>query len=535
MGAQAFSSQKRWVPARADAQDNPKLFPKWTTFRQYEQVASPGEGGIFLRAAPLYTNNMYVKRGPWKMTPHPCLQVTGAEWPFVNTTLGMNTWTVFGVTPADTGRTTCYMDRGVLQYDDAFDIHALAGSQEWVKSFTAKIRAEPKLQALPARDQNRTFLEHFEAWQNSSLTHRVAKVVSTLNKTGLVAAWGDLSACLRPFPLPPNVFEHCFKLWTDTLTLGIALQVPEVAAKFENMTRGFPKGVASQLKASLVPPATCPAWQCLGMLFGPQPANAQLRVVWLQTSTHFRPDWNYKRMAAFWQHWEDFIRQELKDAPVGFASGWFHSYWFLTVDLQYWMHFSALESAALAMLLAFLVLLGATRSFTLTVQAVWCIGAILGWVLAILVLMGWSLGVLESMCMSIAVGVCVDFICHHAHSYQHSGLPTNDEKVLHSLSEMGISVWSAAATTLIASLVLWTQSELVFFEEFGAFLTICMLVSVSVALTYFHSVIAIGGNRDAEVRQWLHGRCGRGAAAGTEAVAPAPGGALSEPLTAPRE
>ena len=54
MGAQAFNSQKRRVPARADAQDNPKLFPKWTTFRQYEQVASPGEGGIFLRAAPLY-------------------------------------------------------------------------------------------------------------------------------------------------------------------------------------------------------------------------------------------------------------------------------------------------------------------------------------------------------------------------------------------------------------------------------------------------------------------------------------------------
>lgn len=99
------------------------------------------------------------------------------------------------------------------------------------------------------------------------------------------------------------------------------------------------------------------------------------------------------------QHWENFVSDELTHAPDGFNGGWFHSYWFLTVDLQYWMHFSALESAGLAMLLAFLVLLLATKSFTLTVQAVWSIVVIIGWVLGILVLMGWSLGVLESMCM----------------------------------------------------------------------------------------------------------------------------------------
>lgn len=68
-------------------------------------------------------------------------------------------------------------------------------------------------------------------------------------------------------------------------------------------------------------------------------------------------------------------------------------------------------------------------------------------------------------------------------SYQHSGKPTAAEKVIHSLSEMGISVWSAAATTLIASLVLWRCSTLVFFNEFGAFLTVCMLVSVLTSLS----------------------------------------------------
>ena len=49
-------------------------------------------------------------------------------------------------------------------------------------------------------------------------------------------------------------------------------------------------------------------------------------------------------------------------------------------------------------------------------RSVWKQVFVVGW----LVWLGWRLGVLESMCMAISVGICVDFICHCAHAYSHA-------------------------------------------------------------------------------------------------------------------
>ena len=248
------------------AQENPQLFPQWTTFRQYTNV-------------------------------------TGVHWPFVNTTLGMNVWTVFGVTPDDTGRSECYMDRGQLQYDSSFNIYSLANAQDWLIDFTKKIRTTPVLRALPAKDQNHTFLEHFVDWQNSPLTKIVLTIINNTK----------YKKCMDPLPLPTTAFVDCFRLWTNFLGVGAVLGLQRQAAggsatnanltekwaKF-NLT-GLPHNVTAQLERSLIPPASCPGWQCLGMQFGPRPANTELKAVWIQTSTTFHPDWKYKRMNEFWQ------------------------------------------------------------------------------------------------------------------------------------------------------------------------------------------------------------------------------------------
>jgi multidrug efflux pump subunit AcrB len=95
--------------------------------------------------------------------------------------------------------------------------------------------------------------------------------------------------------------------------------------------------------------------------------------------------------------------------------------------------------------------------------------------------------------MAISVGICVDFICHHAHAYSHCDSNSRKDRITHSLVEMGISVVSAAVTTFTAAAILLVFTTVTFFQKFGVFLAVCMICSVVVALVYFHALLAIAG------------------------------------------
>lgn len=182
-------------------------------------------------------------------------------------------------------------------------------------------------------------------------------------------------------------------------------------------------------------------------------------------------------------------------APAGFKTGWFHAPWFVTTDLQATMVVAALESGAIAVLLAGVCLAAATRSVRMTALALVAIFSTLVLVVGWLVALGWSLGVLESMCMAISVGICVDFICHAAHAYSHAPYTalSRADCTQHALTEMGVSIFSAFATTFTAAVVLLLATTVVFFTEFGVFLAICMVCSVTVSLVYFPALLALAG------------------------------------------
>ena len=183
-------------------------------------------------------------------------------------------------------------------------------------------------------------------------------------------------------------------------------------------------------------------------------------------------------------------------APAGLQNGWFHAPWFITTDLQQTMVTAALESGAIAVVLAFGCLLSATRSLLMSTIALGAIVSTLVLVIGWLVALGWKLGVLESMCMAISVGICVDFICHCAHAYSHApaaAAAIRSHRVTHALAEMGVSIVSAAVTTFTAAMVLALFTTVVFFTEFGVFLAVCMGCSVTVALAYFPAMLALVG------------------------------------------
>ena len=238
--------------------------------------------------------------------------------------------------------------------------------------------------------------------------------------------------------------------------------------------------------------------------------------------------WNYPVRKRQWDSIAAVFDKHAKTAPAGWGEGFFFSWGFIGLDMEESLVFSCVESGSIAIVLAFCTLLCFTKDLLMSLIASISILVTLILVIGWLVAIGWSLGVLESMCIAISVGICVDFICHHAHAYDHAkgtggNDPTREERITHSLVEMGITVVSAAATTGTAAVILLVFTTVTFFTEFGVFLAICMACSITVALVYFHALLAIvgplGPKRSlAEQCRALVDRARGGGGAGAEAV-----------------
>lgn len=128
----------------------------------------------------------------------------------------------------------------------------------------------------------------------------------------------------------------------------------------------------------------------------------------------------------------------------------------------------ALGGIACAIALAYVVLMIATNNIITSSLAIATICSVCICVLGSMVFAGWELGNIESICLTILAGFCVDYIVHLAHSYMESPDKAREMRVRYSVGHMGISVLSGALTSLGAALLLFFCT-LQFFSSFGTF------------------------------------------------------------------
>eukprot|EP00055_Hartaetosiga_balthica_P007536 m.26034 g.26034 ORF g.26034 m.26034 type:complete len:1057 (-) comp5820_c2_seq1:163-3333(-) len=164
------------------------------------------------------------------------------------------------------------------------------------------------------------------------------------------------------------------------------------------------------------------------------------------------------------------------------------------IDLQ--LETSLLNAAILgigaSMALSFVIILLMTHDFWLSLL---CISSIFGVVVTILgfiVMIGWSLSLIESLCLTILVGLSVDYVIHLAHVFQISHCTERPEKVRHALVVMGISVLSAGITTFLSSFILFF-SYIIFFFKFGLFIAFTIFFSCLWAFGFFMALVAVMG------------------------------------------
>ena len=123
---------------------------------------------------------------------------------------------------------------------------------------------------------------------------------------------------------------------------------------------------------------------------------------------------------------------------------------------------------------------------TLTIAMVTC------GVLALISVVGWSLGILESLNLTLIVGLAVDYVVHLAEGYMALEDEDRVTRVKYTLGHVGISVFSGACTTLGASIFM-LAAKILFFSQFGIFIFCTIAFSILYALFFFTTVLALIG------------------------------------------
>jgi len=140
---------------------------------------------------------------------------------------------------------------------------------------------------------------------------------------------------------------------------------------------------------------------------------------------------------------------------------------------------------------------------------------------------GWKVNVIESIDISIAGGMAVDYVLHMAHAYNHQNPRwSSEDRVRAAMGSMGVSVLSGMVTTFGACCALYA-CQLLWFRRFGIFITMLIVTSFAVSTFAMMAALAEFGPRDGAgdfdlARPFRRPRAGAAAAAAPGKTAPAP-------------
>lgn len=152
----------------------------------------------------------------------------------------------------------------------------------------------------------------------------------------------------------------------------------------------------------------------------------------------------------------------------------------------------AVQGVAIGLCLALPVLVFTTCNWIIGLLAALTISLITNAVVGLIPMLGWKLGVMESLNLTLVVGLAVDYCVHLADGYVRSKKTKRVDRVRDMLKTVGVSVLSGACTTLGASAFM-LGSQIIFFFQFGIFMFCTVGFSIIFALGFFTVMVGLIG------------------------------------------
>ncbi|XP_028410313.1 protein dispatched homolog 1-like [Dendronephthya gigantea] len=344
---------------------------------------------------------------------------------------------IWGIKAADSGNQFDPYDMGELNWDSEFDIASKEG-QKWMKLFLPRLKEQPFF-AKEQKLGKRCFIEDFFNYMDRDCTK---------NNTICCKA--------SKFPYAPSTFSECM------LRMQCE-RIKEIQFSSHSITDGAP-------------------------LFD---TEGQLRAISLKFDSNVAFTWSYDPADSFWKEAERWSLKEFNKAPSS-TNGWFISE-LQFYDLQKSLSEGTFLSIGISLAIAFGVMLLTTRNVYISVFAILTITCALGVTVGTLVLMGWKLNILESITLSVSVGLSVDFALHYGVAYVLAvDKDQRRSRVFFSMTGMSSAITMAAFTTFVTGAIA-SQSNVLSYIQLGQFLMIIMSVSWVYATFFFQALCSVWG------------------------------------------
>ncbi|XP_048586326.1 protein dispatched homolog 3 [Nematostella vectensis] len=216
--------------------------------------------------------------------------------------------------------------------------------------------------------------------------------------------------------------------------------------------------------------------------------------------------------------WEDFVTKEMATFPPTCKNA------FQTTPLPpfawHWMKVqrvlveNATRGILISLCLTFPILLLMLGNWAVALLCILTISCITVGVIGFITMFGWKLGVLESLNLTLVVGLAVDYVVHLADCYVNCPSACRLDRVKFTLGHVGISVISGACTTLGAAMFMFA-AKILFFFQFGAFIFCTIGLSLLFSLFLFTILLGLVGPQGSfgslapfyeYIKDWMRGK-----------------------------
>lgn len=225
--------------------------------------------------------------------------------------------------------------------------------------------------------------------------------------------------------------------------------------------------------------------------------NNRIKGYVVRVDTNMRFSLSYSVMDSNYKQTEAFLKGALATAPAQMNNAFFaieQSFFALFYDLQRGIALGTFYSIGISLGIAFLVMFLATRNVLVTLYAVVNIGCVILCTIALIVLLGWDLNILESITVSLGIGLSIDFTIHYGVAYSLSEHSDSKSRTRDAFARVGGAVAMSALTTFVAGAAMLPSHVLAYYK-LGTFLMIIMAFSWAYSTFLFQSLCRIVGPR----------------------------------------
>ena len=367
---------------------------------------------------------------------------------------GMPLSALWGIGDSDTGNQMDPDSIGDLEFDTTFNLSD-PEAQTWMLNFCLSLK-NSSIAAQKYMENKACAMELF----NSLVKTECIILERTLN---IDVEGMKLSTCCgyTTVPIPPSAFDRCYAFFTSYLAQNGHKEEDILGyAYFDTLSH--------RIKAYRID------------FVGRQRFSS-----------------NFAVMDPYYKEVQDWMDQKLATVPKSLHNGWISASYgsFELYDLQRALASGTYASIGVSMAVAFIVMLITSLNVLITTYAVVTIFLTISVSAGVLVLLGWELNVVESVTLTMSVGLSIDFCIHYGMGYRLSTLGNRKLRVQDSFERVGAAIFMAAATTFLAGVCI-IPSIILFYIQLGTFLMLVMAVSWLFATFFFQSLCYVLGPTD---------------------------------------